>query len=514
VYNFRLTVTNSAGLTASDDVVITVNGAITSQPPVANAGKDETITVGQATVLHGENSMAPGGYIKTYLWSKLSGPETCEILTPSASSTWIRNMVAGTYVYRLTVTDNNGSSAFDDVMITVTSILAAPIPSDFPVAQAGPDVTITFPASSVILDASASTAPGSFITKYNWSYVSGPAAYYITTPIAVTTEIKNLVQGVYTFRLTVTNNAGKSASDDIVITVKPAITNAPVANAGKDETLAAGQATVLHGENSYAMAGYIKGYSWTKISGPDTYEILSPTASYTWIRNMVPGVYVFRLTVTDNYGATGIDDVVITVTGSSTTIANAGKDEVIPVGQATVLHGEYSSCTGGQIVSYMWTKISGPSGYEILTPAAATTWIRNMVAGSYVYRLTVTDDKGNKSVDDVVITVSASYTMLNRRKQNQLSINNRPDLLNHVGFHIYPNPAMNHLSIELNQAATGQGKIYIIDAAGSRVKQISFVKDQQVFSKQLDLTGLKQGTYTVELWIKNHQSVVGKFFKY
>lgn len=54
------------------------------------------------------------------LWTKVSGPSTYSIGTPNAMSTPITSMTtAGTYVFRLTVTDNAGATAYDDVQITV-----------------------------------------------------------------------------------------------------------------------------------------------------------------------------------------------------------------------------------------------------------------------------------------------------------------------------------------------------------------------------------------------------------
>jgi len=59
--------------------------------------------------------------------------------------------------------------------------------------------------------------------------------------------------------------------------------------------------------------GSITGYAWSKVSGPATYTINSPTSQNTTVSNLVEGTYVFRLTVTDNDGATGTDDVTVIV---------------------------------------------------------------------------------------------------------------------------------------------------------------------------------------------------------
>ena len=86
----------------------------------------------------------------------------------------------------------------------------------------------------------------------------------------------------------------------------------PVARAGSDVVTFRRYAT-LNGSFSNDPDGFIKSYRWTYISGPSTYRIVSPLSSKTRVENLVPGVYVFRLTVTDNKNAMASDDVKVTV---------------------------------------------------------------------------------------------------------------------------------------------------------------------------------------------------------
>lgn len=86
-----------------------------------------------------------------------------------------------------------------------------------PIADAGPDQTITLPTDSVTLDGSASTDPDGSITSYVWTEDSGPST--VDPDDAVTTAAGGLVEGTYVFRLTVTDNDGASSSDTVTITV-------------------------------------------------------------------------------------------------------------------------------------------------------------------------------------------------------------------------------------------------------------------------------------------------------
>jgi hypothetical protein len=340
-----------------------------------------------------------------------------------------------------------------------------------------------------------------------------------------------MVAGTYEFTLTITDNNGVASSDDVVITVGGGTTttpppapsgSVPVANAGKDENIPVGQATVLHGETSTATAG-IKSYTWTKFSGPTQYEMLTPTASTSWIRNMVAGTYVYRLTITDNNGAIATDDVVITVgssgtsaastPGTSAPVANAGKDETIPTGQATVLHGETSTASAG-IKSYSWTKYSGPAQFEMLTPTANTTWIRNMVAGTYVYRLTITDNNGVTATDDVVITVAAPLASVTStsRQLNVLTENIAPAAATTSSLN-FENPVNNNLALNWNADYKGSAKINILDVNGKLVKSVKVKKNQQLFRNNIELSGLKKGMFVLQVQTEDGKTIANKFVK-
>jgi hypothetical protein len=456
------------------------------------------------------------------------------MLSPNASETWLRNMVAGTYVFRLTITDNNGNSAYDDVTInsgttTTTPPPAPPAPvTTAPVVNAGKDQSIPVGQATVIDGASSTASAG--IKSYSWTKFSGPDQFEMLSPTASNTWIRNMVAGTYIYRLTVTDNNGGTAYDDVVITVTGATTTpapatptatAPVANAGKDESIPAGQATVLHGETSTAAAG-IKSYAWTKFSGPTQYEILTPSSNSTWIRNMVAGVYVYRLTVTDNSGVTATDDVVITVGGAtapapttvSGPVANAGKDETIPPGQATVLHGETSTAAAG-IKSYSWTKYSGPAAFEMLSPTANQTWIRSMVAGTYVYRLTVTDNNGAVATDDVVITVTAPLATITSatRQLNVVSETSTPVIAATTSTVTFQNPVNNNLTLNWNAPYKGNAKINVMDLNGKLLKTMNVRKNQQLYSNNIQLSGLKQGVFVFQIQTEDGKTITNKFVK-
>ena len=88
-----------------------------------------------------------------------------------------------------------------------------------PVANAGPDQTITLPTNTVALNGSASTDPNNDISSYLWTKVSGPSSFTIANPNSVQTQVTNLVEGAYQFELKVTDARGMTGRDIVQVTV-------------------------------------------------------------------------------------------------------------------------------------------------------------------------------------------------------------------------------------------------------------------------------------------------------
>jgi hypothetical protein len=197
----------------------------------------------------------------------------------------------------------------------------------------------------------------------------------------------------------------------------------PLANAGADQSIPVSwnYFPFLNATPSTDSDGWIVSYKWTKISGPSQYSFSSPNTAQTKANGLVAGTYVFRVTVTDNKGATDYDDVTVIMTGTtggtttpttSTTlgapIANAGANQTIPMSWKYFpqINATTSTDPDGWVKSFRWTKVSGPSSYYIVAPNSGLTKVTGLVAGTYVFRITVTDNENKTSTDDVTITMT------------------------------------------------------------------------------------------------------------
>ncbi|WPV65127.1 PKD domain-containing protein [Chitinophaga sp. LS1] len=387
------------------------SGTAANVAPTASAGADQAITLPVTTVtLNGTGSTDSDGTIKTYKWVQTSGPVTATFSSAAIASPVLTKLTAaGTYVFTLTVTDDDGATASDAVTITVNAANVAPT------ANAGTDQTITLPTTTVTLNGTGSKDTDGSIKTYKWVQPSGPVTATISNTAIASPVITNLkTAGTYVFTLTVTDDDGATATDNVTITVKAANV-APTANAGADQTIQLPIATVtLNGTGSKDSDGTISTYKWVQTSGPATATISSATIASPVITNLsTAGTYVFTLTVTDNGGATATDQVTITVTAAAVNkapTANAGADQTITLPTATVtLNGTGSTDSDGTINAYKWVQASGPVTATLSSATIASPVVTKLTtAGSYVFTLTVTDDDGATATDNVTITVKAA----------------------------------------------------------------------------------------------------------
>ena len=405
VYTYRLTVTDNDGATSTDDMTVTVNAA-PNQAPVANAGTNRAITLPTSSSTLAGSGTDADGTIASYLWQQVSGPSASTLSATNTAGITVSNLVVGVYVYRLTVTDNDGATDTDDVSVTVSNAPANQAPN----ANAGPNRTITLPVSSATLNGSGTDADGT-VASYLWAQVTGPSTATLSATNTAGITVSNLQAGVYTFRLTVTDNDGDADADVVTVTVNNPPRQAPNANAGANKAITLPtNLTSLSGAASTDADGTIVSYQWVQVSGPSASTIASANTAATNITNLQAGVYTYRLTVTDNDNTTDTDLVTVSVNVAlnQAPVANAGANKAITLPtNATSLNGSASTDADGTIASYQWQQISGPSASALSATNTAAINISNLQAGIYVYRLTVTDNDNATSTDEVSVTVNS-----------------------------------------------------------------------------------------------------------
>lgn len=185
----------------------------TNQRPLVNAGVDQTLSDGDGSGV--EIAMFSGsandsdGSIVSYEWS-----DGTNVL--GTDPTLAISLPIGVYTLTLSATDNEGAVGTDTVTVTVLA-------NQGPTADAGADQTVTDSDSTgsevVTLNGIGTDSDGS-IVAYEWKQQS--------TFIGNTASISpDLSVGTHTLTLTVTDNGGATASDEITVTVEAPAQNDP-----------------------------------------------------------------------------------------------------------------------------------------------------------------------------------------------------------------------------------------------------------------------------------------------
>ncbi|MEO6489288.1 MAG: Ig-like domain-containing protein [Ferruginibacter sp.] len=481
IYSFQLKVTDNSGATATDQMEITIYHAL-NLLPIADAGADIIIMLPTNAVALNGSGIDPDGSIIIYSWAKISGPLNSAITDSINPLTTVTGLQQGVYEFELTVTDDSGAIATDIVQITVE-----PAPNQLPVANAGADQTITLPVNSITLSGSATDADG-IVTNFDWSKLSGPAGAVISDSYLAITQVTGLVQGVYQFKLTVTDNSGETATDLMQVTVNPAPNQPPTANAGPDLEITLPINTVVLNGIGTDTDGNITIYRWRKISGPVPFTILNTWASATSASGLVVGIYQFEFKVTDNNGGTSRDTMQVTVNPAPNQlpIANAGSDQTITLPTSAITLTGTGHDPDGTIIEYAWLQLSGPANSTIANSSSDITPVNGLIDGIYVFQLTVTDDSSAIAMDTMQLTVNPA--------PNQLpAADAGPD---------------QNLTLPLNSATvTGSGTDpdgSIIDYQWTQISGPSIANISSLTSAVSSLTSLIQGAYAFELQVTDN----------
>jgi len=388
--------------------------------PVANAGFDRSLQIGETGVLDGSASSDLNGDALTYAWSVTARPSGSTATVTDATQAFARFVpdVAGDYTFGLVVNDGALASAQDTVRFRV---VASGL-NRAPTADAGIDQNVPL-GTVVTLDGSASSDPDGNPITYAWTLDSKPANSTAAFDDA-TSPRPSLTPdqpGTYVASLMVTDSSSaQSVADQVVVTVNPVNkNNAPVAVAGPNQNVLVGATVELDGSGSLDADGDLLSYSWSITSKP-----AGSTAQLSYIDGVaddpaptfvadVPGVYVIGLVVGDGkaYSTTQASVTVTAALDNVAPVANAGDDVSTVVKTAVNLSGALSSDANvGDTLTYAWTLVSSPAGSAAVpsNTSSVTATLTPDVAGVYVLQLVVSDNHGLSSApDNVVVTAGA-----------------------------------------------------------------------------------------------------------
>jgi hypothetical protein len=270
---------------------------------------NETVSVGTAVTLDGSASQSPAGAPVSYQWTLTEKPagSTASLSSPTSVRPTFMPDVAGSYTVTLVTHANGVASQPNAVKITCVTGNVAPR------AEAGPDRGAV-PGRAITLDGTASRDPNNTPVTYSWRIAQQPPESnpIFTNRTTATPTFTADRAGLYTVALTVSDGSLTSPVDQMTITVATG-NQPPVANAGPDQTVTAGQRVTLNGTGSSDPNGDPLTYSWCLRGRPEgsTATLSSANTPQPTFTPDIAGSYVFCLTVNDGKAGSASDSVVV-----------------------------------------------------------------------------------------------------------------------------------------------------------------------------------------------------------
>ena len=396
-YVFELIVNDGIQDSAADTVTLSTQNSA----PMADAGPDQSVFVGDTVQLDGGASQDADGDALTYRWSLSERPagSTATLSDPSRALPTFVVDLSGTYVAELIVNDGSEDSALDSVTVTTQN--------SAPVADAGPDQS-AFVGDTITLDGSASTDVDGDGLHYAWFLTAIPdgSTAVLSDPAAINPSFDIDLPGTYVVQLTVNDGALDSAPDSVMVSTE---NSAPVANAGPDQTVFVGDTVQLDGELSEDADGDPLTYLWSLTSVPDgsTASLSDFTAEAPTFDIDLPGAYIAQLIVNDGELDSAPDPIMVS-TENSRPVADAGPDQAAGVGDTVVLDGGASSDADGDPLTFDWSLLSAPATSTAVLTDADTAEVSLVpdLAGDYVIQLIVNDGTLDSAPDTALVTVT------------------------------------------------------------------------------------------------------------
>jgi gliding motility-associated-like protein len=324
-------VTCNAAITTTYDITVTdANGCtgisqytqIVNPLPVADAGPDAAVCGGLATTLNATGGVA-------YSWSPAIGLSATNVADPVASP-------AAQTTYTVTVTDANGCTSTDDIVVFVNPL---------PIATVGADQTICTGASAVI--------NGNGGVTYQWTPATGLNDATLQNPTASPNVTTN-----YSLVVTDANGCVSAPSAPVTVVVVPQ-PPAPTINASGPIAFCDGGSVTLT----------------SSVAGNNTWSTSAVANSIT-------------VSTSGNYTAFYFDaNGCQSATSAPTTVTV----HPLPAAPTITAGGPLSFCNGGSVT------LSAPAGYTYAWSTGETTQaITVSTAGAF--SVTVTDGNGCTAV--------------------------------------------------------------------------------------------------------------------
>ncbi len=367
LYKLRYISSNTCGQD-TDFATITIS----TPPSESKAGTDQIFACNVVAGSLASNIPTTG----TGTWTQLSGPNNAVFSDIHDPSCTLTGLIGGRYTMKWEI-DNGAGCATTSDQVSLYISTDGPTP-----ANAGPDQSIT--KNTPLFLKGNIPRPQEMGA---WSQV-GARQLSIDSPYSPLCQITGMKENtVYQFVWNITNSCGaKSDTMDVIVI--------PDSKVGADASYCNASTITIYGNNPGAGTG-----AWSQTAGP-VCTISDTSNQTTAIKNMTPGIYKFKWTITVGGQAT---DGIITITNYAPVKANAGGHQYLNTNVNTSTSSALNGNDPGKATG-IWTQVAGHS-VKIESPTSPFSAVTGLSKGEYTFRWTVTNGLCTE-YDEVQISVA------------------------------------------------------------------------------------------------------------
>lgn len=388
----------------------------------------------------------------------------------------------------------------------LTFSYASPLGYTTPVANAGENIVVILPASTAVLNASASSHPENKTLTYVWEQVYGPSVIAFDNLNSTTPTISNLEKGIYKCKVTV-NDGSYTSFDEMLVIVQETSNAIPVVNiTSPTNNSSFSQGTAI---NITASASDLDGsiakvefYDGETKIGEDT---TSPF-SFSWNGASV-GNHSLKAIATDNEGATATSSIIsisvqeVKKCVETSNVAQQGsfstgfKATFETIGTSVKISFELLDTNRAGVIAYLWKQSPfGEVQMDLVSGLTFTKTIGGLADGetiSYACKFAFAGGLAvTKYISYKVGTSCETLSISDEILENEITI--------------FPNPAKSQLHIRATSVEIARVEIY--STLGTLVKKVSNNK------APINIEEISSGLYLVKIYTEKG-IVIKRFLK-
>ena len=399
VYNVQIETTDAVGGTTTSNVSIVINSTDIEAVYTVNPAKPINDYTNGAVLASATDANGP--IILNIITSGLLPPGMAIAANGTITVANAANLVVGTYPLQITTTDNKLGISVNNITITIN-------PPDIEAVYAvNPARPVNDYANAAVL-ATVIDANGPIVSA---TVTSGslPAGTSLAADGTITvTAAGSLAAGTYTLQVTTTDNKGGITASNLSLVINAtdieAVYTVNPAKPVSDYTDGAVLATATDANGAIVSAVVTSGTlpAGTALAANGTITVSSAAS-------LVAGTYPLQVTTTDNKGGSTVSSISIVINPAdieAVYVVNPAKP-VSDYNNADVL--ATVTDANGAITAASVSSGSLPSGTALATNGTLTVMNRTLlVAGTYTFQVTTTDNLGGTTVSSLTVTLNAA----------------------------------------------------------------------------------------------------------